>query len=119
MTTRSEATQAARPLDRNVRRRWRWEWLLKEVRERRFVDVLDAEFVDAYIDEFKPTHRVTCWGANKCRQLGADLAEMAAIGYLARSRAGLSGGSWQPGFPKWVWCYKPGKRADLLTPNAQ
>lgn len=104
-------------VDRNVRRQ-RWEWLLKETRERRFVDVLNSEFVDAYIDEFKPAHQITYWGAKKCRKLGADLAAMAKLGYLERHRSGLSSGAWQPGFPKWVWSYQPGKYADLLMSNA-
>lgn len=82
----------------------RWVWILKEAQTREFLDVLDSEFVDAYICEFGAAHKVTFWGANKCRQLGADLSAMAKVGYLRRYRSGLSGGSWQPGFPKWVWC---------------
>lgn len=86
---------------------------MNEVTERKFVDVLDAEFVDAYIDAFKPPHRITYWGANKCRQLGADLAAMAARGFLKRDRVSLGSG-WYPGFPRWVWCYRRGNNADLL-----
>lgn len=91
--------------DSNIARRW--QWLLNEARERVAVDVLDADFVDAYIQRFKPQYRPTWWGANKCPQIGRDLASMAQAGLLSRSRVGL-GSNWQPGFPRWVFSYKPG-----------
>lgn len=106
-------TGAGRPAGMLTKYR-RWHWLLQKARDLRGIDVLNAALVDAYLDEFKPAFRATYWGAHKCRQLGQDLAAMAELGYLHRHRVGLSGGAWQPGFPTWVWSYRPGRHAGHL-----
>jgi len=90
----------------------RYQWLLSKAKQRH-IDVLDADFVNEYITEFKPPHKVTIWGANKCKQLSLDMTRMAKLGYLKRRTCSLAG-NWQPGFPKWVWSYSPGKYAHLL-----
>lgn len=81
-------------------------WLLREIAEERAgVDVMNADFVLAFINhtdaKFDPTH----FGAYHCPILGRDLARLAKQGKLKRSRVGLSGGAWMEGFPKWVWNY--------------
>lgn len=92
----------------------RWKWLLDRARAERFIDVLNAGVVRDYIAQFEAPHQPTCWGAWKCPQMGADLGAMAKLGFLKRAATGLSGGAWQPGFPKWVWSYQPGPGAATL-----
>jgi len=69
------------------------------------VDILNADFVDAYIEKFNSKHEVTMWGANKCR----DLVRVLKIGYdrgiFDRWTCGIQG-MWGLGFPKWVYAYK-------------
>lgn len=69
------------------------------------VDVLHRRFVEAYVKATGSHVNPVAWGADKCRQLGADLSAMKRLGELRRFRIGL-GFNWQPGFPKWVWSYE-------------
>jgi hypothetical protein len=88
----------------------RRKWLYNAIKgERGGVDVLYADFVDAYMEATGAKCYPQMWGAHKCPQLGRDLSQMARDGALRRHRAGLSGGAWQPGFPKWVWSYEIGR----------
>ena len=96
---------------RLVRRAARESWLLEYIKEHGGVDVLNAEFVDKFMEVTGAKYRVTMWGANKCPMLGRDLARLAACGILRRFRVGL-GLNWQPGFPTWVWSY------EIAAPNA-
>ena len=68
------------------------------------VDVLNEQFVNEYVTRFKPAHRITMFGAYKCRQLGKDLAGMFKAGLLDRSVIGLSSTPTED-WPKWVYCY--------------
>ena len=84
----------------------RYAWIEKYLRENAGgVDVLNREFVDAYIEDTGTKFRETMWGADKCPQLGRDLARMVKQRRLRRWRSGLQG-NWQPGFPTWVWSYE-------------
>ena len=91
----------------------RMVWLLQWVKKYRFADVLNSDLVDDYEHATGAKVDVVPWGANKCPQLGRDLAYMAKCGALKRWRNGLSGG-WQPGFPTWVWSYEIGNAAYLF-----
>lgn len=84
------------------------------IEENRFVDVLNSDFVDAYITAVHAKFKPTNWGAHKCPQLGLDLSSMARFSALKRSRIGLSV-NWQPGFPKWVWTYSAGHASYLYS----
>lgn len=89
----------------------RYNWIERHMRgdnllARGGVDILCADFVDAYIEATEAPYGAVNWGAYKCPQLGRDLAAMYRAGTLKRGRVGLSDGAWQPGFPKWVYCYR-------------
>lgn len=83
----------------------RYEWIRKYIAGKHGgVDVLDAEFVNAYIAATNAPHRVTMYGAFKCTQLGRDLSKMHEDYMLKRSRIGIEGMAGM-GFPTWVWLY--------------
>lgn len=85
----------------------RQKWLLDWFRGESFAvaDILNSEFVDAYIEATGASFRRCNWGAHKCRALSDDLRALWKKGYLSRARVSLSGGSWEPGLPTWVWSY--------------
>ena len=98
-----------------MKRRDRFAWLAKWMAENGSVDVMDAEFVDEYAAATSMSVRINLWGANYCRQLGANLSEMQKLNYLERWTVGL-GDNWFYGMPKWVWAYRLGKRANKILP---
>ena len=71
------------------------------------VDVLNAAFVDCYLEATSSKFYPMPYGAHKCPQLGRDLSRMEREGTLSRKRTGISGMRGQ-GFPAWVWCYELG-----------
>lgn len=95
-------------------KRDRFQWIMGQVERWRFVDILNSDFVDGYLEQFKPTFQPMTIGAHKCQQLRRDLSEMADFGFLKRGTIGV-GGNWQPGFPKWVRCYSVGTRAATMS----
>ena len=107
MTTASIETETPKPV-RSTRLLGEFErkkWLMAWVQKHRYADVLDSDLVDSYIAATNAKHKPTCWGAYKCPMLGRDLAALASCGALKRWRNGLRG-TWQPGFPRWVWSYE-------------
>lgn len=80
-------------------------WLLVRVHADRYVDVLNRQFVEDYIEFSGATCRLMWWGAPKCALLSADLARLAREKVLTRQPYGLPTPNWQPGFPKWVYSY--------------
>lgn len=82
------------------------EFIKEYIRKRLSVDILDAEFVDAYIEKFQPKYKVKMFGANNCPELGQLLSTMYQAGELKRFACGLPKPNWQPGFPKWVYSYQ-------------
>ncbi len=90
----------------------REQWILAWLRERQSrssapyrIDVLNAHFVDEYIDATGATHILQMLGAHTCPQLGRDLGRLHARGLLSRYTAGIDGGLCYQGFPRWVWSY--------------
>lgn len=69
------------------------------------VDVLDAEFVDSFIEATGAPYKVMFYGANRCACLGPLLARMFKEGSLVRGVASISGMGGM-GFPSWVYSYK-------------
>lgn len=94
-------------------------WLMVWVKKHRYVDILDSDFVGSYIDATNAKHFPTFWGAYKCPMLGRDLSSLAKCGALKRWRNGLPRGSWQPGFPRWVWTYELGLATNLYLPKTE
>jgi hypothetical protein len=103
---------------KRLSKRERHNWLLVYMLdEPGWLDVLNSYLVDDYQEGTGVSVDVMPYGANKCRQLGVDLAELASLGYLTRS--GMAG----MGFPRWVWSYRlsdQGRmRAELAKADAQ
>lgn len=90
----------------------RQAWILEYLRHRsrpevlHNVNVLDAYFVDAFIDFSGAPFRCKVIGANGCPALGRDLLALHKAGKLQRWPAGIGGGLSGMGFPRWVWDYK-------------
>jgi len=68
------------------------------------VDILNTEFVNAYINEFGVAYRNTNYGALKCPDVGRTLKAGYDQGVLKRDRIGL----WahETGFPNWIFVYR-------------
>ncbi len=84
------------------REKWILDWM-KDSHER--VDVLYATFVRHYVKATGAKSILMPFGADKCRQLGADLSRMHKAGILSRHATGLSPGDSSMGFPRWVYVY--------------
>lgn len=85
----------------------RYNWILKyyeEFSNNGWLDILNRDFVDNYVVSTNAKYSVMIYGANKCPQLGLDLANMVKLGMIKRNRLGIDGMSGM-GFPKWVWAY--------------
>lgn len=80
------------------------------------VDVLNADFIDAYIEKFQPAvvHYMP-YGAHKVPMVGKLLGEMYRMNMLRRNRVGLQGLSGQ-GFPRWVYVYDRVKEGPTCRP---
>lgn len=86
----------------------RFDWIeshLRQLRQGEAVDVLNAEFVDAYLDATNARCFFMPYGAHKCPQLGRDLAAMHKAGKLRRCTSSVNGGRAE-GFPTWVYSYR-------------
>lgn len=79
-------------------------WILRWIDTHRHASVLDAPFVDAYVQATGARFERRPWGAHKCRQLGLDLSNLHSRWVLHRYRVGLAR-TWQRGFPTWVYVY--------------
>lgn len=100
-----------------MKQRQRIEWLMEWMHINGPADVLNRDLVDAYTAATGVRYAVMPYGADKCPQLGRDLAWMAKLGYAKRNTTGVNGGRAE-GFPNWVWSYRPGRHANELRPNA-
>lgn len=68
------------------------------------VDILNAQFVDDYIERFKPRFRPTNFGAYKCSELVRVLRKLYLYGKLERRTVGLPDRP-SSDFPKWIYSY--------------
>lgn len=81
------------------------EWIKKYLSEKQsLIDILNAEFVDDYINEFHPHYIPMSFGANKVPELGKILSFGYSMGIFERSRIGLY--AHEVGFPNWIYCYE-------------
>jgi len=76
------------------------EWLKNNID----ANVLDAVFIDEFVNATGCTFSVTTLGANKCNYAGRTLSRMFGENTLKRFAVGL-GSNYQAGFPKWVYSY--------------
>jgi len=84
------------------RRDWILNWLQQQ--DHFGVSAVDSPFIDAFIDATKCSYVFKNWGAHGCPAAMRTIKRMFQEGLLVRKRVGLST-NWQPGFPKWVYCY--------------
>lgn len=89
----------------------RLEWLLTNFTPGQTRNILEALFVDAYIEATGAACIPQAFGAHSCPQLGSDLAALKSQGRLNRVAVGLSGH--EAGFPKWVYAYQLTKVGEI------
>lgn len=103
---RNDTTPRMRPADRRA-------WILTYIGKRQVhltstryrVDILDLDFVCAYIDATGVHWEPSLIGAPRCPTLGADLLALHKAHKLERRPAGIGDGLCFQGFPRWVWSY--------------
>lgn len=81
------------------------EYILEYLRKRQYVDILDADFIDGFIEITGAEYRAMAFGAAKCPTAGRLLGSMYKQGILKRFASGLPAGDSSMGFPKWVYSY--------------
>lgn len=88
------------------------QWILNYLKTKvdlKFVDMLDEDFVSAYIDEFNINFETSIMGASKCKELSKLLGVMYKKGLLHRFSHGVKSGLNQDYVdfkcPKWVYSY--------------
>ena len=88
-----------------MRPQQRYEWIAEYLKIARLVDILNNDFVCAYIEATNAPAAYQPYGAPKCPQLSRDLQAMTKAYTLKRSRSGIEGMGGM-GFPTWVWVYE-------------
>lgn len=87
-----------------MKKKDRLNLLLEKINELKFVDILNADFVDWYIQETKTNYKMTKIGANISKTLSSDLVTLYKMGKLKRDRVSIYSMACY-GFPKWVYSY--------------
>lgn len=87
------------------RQDWIYQWLKERQAQRFTADVLNSDFVNAYIDATGVKYKTPLFGAPHCPTLGRDLSAMYKEGRLKRYATGIDGGLCYQGFPRWVYVY--------------
>lgn len=95
-TDTGEPRTLARPAERHA-------FILAALETQVAVDVLDRDFVVAYVEATGASATPVAFGAPRCPMLGRDLAALCRAGRLDRFPVGISGG--EVGFPSWVYSY--------------
>lgn len=78
-------------------------FIVDYLKENKYIDILNSDFVDSYIEEFNVSYKPTFYGAYKCKDIGNTLRYGYNKGVFNRSISGLTGLPW--GFPRWVYVY--------------
>lgn len=81
----------------------RQQWITRYLQNTQHVNILNKDFVKAYIKEFKAAHSVNSVGACRCEQLSKDLGRMYREQLLQRNTLPLYNMPW--GSPRWIYCY--------------
>ncbi|POA45542.1 hypothetical protein C1893_23080 [Pseudomonas sp. MPR-ANC1] len=81
----------------------RFKWIREWIATHGATDVLNADFVNGYVNATQAPYFEQAFGANSCRQLGRDLSAMHMSGQLTRGRIGLT--ERYTGMPSWVYVY--------------
>ena len=84
----------------------RYVWLLEQFSDESVRhDVLERDFVDAYIEYTGAKFKPSFYGAYWCDALRRDLGHLHKEKALKRHATGISGMGGM-GFPKWVYAYR-------------
>jgi len=86
-------------------------WIVSYLERETEVSAVRANFHAAFATRFDCAVRPSAVGASVCRAAMSRLAQLASTGVLTRQRMPL-GTAWQPGFPRWVYCYSLRKNVD-------
>lgn len=90
----------------NEKEKWVIEYL-KNKKFLAFVDMLDSDFVNSFVEQFESKYDDMTLGAVKCKELSKLLSSMYKRGLLKRFAHGVKNGLSQDGkFPKWVYSYE-------------
>jgi len=81
-------------------------WILRYVRDRGPVDMLNTDFVVSYAEAFGAALKWQTLGAPKCRELSAALGNLHWWRWIDRFTSGIGDGYSGMGFPKWIYSYK-------------
>jgi hypothetical protein len=85
-------------------------WAINYLKNKEFlqyVDMLDSDFVIAFVEQFNAKYDEMTLGAVKCKELSKLLSSMHKKGLLNRYAHGVKTGLSQDGkFPKWVYSYE-------------
>ena len=80
------------------------KFIIDYLREHKFADIMNVDFVDKYTKAFNPKVVIQPFGANGCPELGRLLSSMYKGQILTRCSIGMSG--LEVCFPKWVYVYE-------------
>lgn len=91
----------------NEKEQWVIDYLIEQKKKSNsFIDVLDNDFVNAYLDKFDDRYMAMTIGAPKCPSLSRLLGIMYKKNLLKRYSQGVRSGLRQDGaYPKWVYSY--------------
>lgn len=84
------------------KKQWILDYMLQH--EDEFIDLFSENFVNAYINKFKP--QIIEWypyGAPKVPEIGEFLAELYKENKVGRYRHYCE--NWQDGYPRWFYSY--------------
>jgi hypothetical protein len=79
-------------------------WLIGEIRRLHFVNILNEDFVDAYINHTNAPHEIMLYGTNRCPRLSQDLRRLYNKQRISRTAIGVPYARLYQ-FPTWVWSY--------------
>lgn len=79
------------------------EWIIDYIDKNGVVSILDAEFVDRYIEKFNPAHILQPYGAHTCRELGRMLSSLYKQFRLNRYKMSIH--EMGDTYPNWVYMY--------------
>ena len=85
-------------------------WVIEYLKNKEFlafVNMLDIDFVNSFVEQFQARYDDMTLGAVKCKELSKLLSSMYKNGLLKRYSHGVRSGLSKDGkFPKWVYSYE-------------
>lgn len=81
------------------------KFIINYIEENKNTDVCDQNFHEQFYNKFDGKRKETNWGAQPVYKAMNWLKKLYEQNILSRGKVSLAG-SWQPGFPKWVYAYR-------------